>query len=248
MKLRRYLLVSFVLFGDMVGSSCSAPSAPTSQPVRSPSETVFSFELSFPPGAYSQPQERRGFVQRVISRIKALPEIESVAAVGTPPRQPQRVSLPRYNPATFAKEYDPAQTAELNYSAVTPDYFRALKLELLIGRLFLEDDEPKRPMIVILSESAARKLLPDRDPIGQHIAFSGRDEKDPWLTVVGVVKDEPELSGWPRTEIYRPYSQDPDAAVSLVVRAKSDSPMLAEKLKEEIRAVDSQVIISKVQS
>ena len=217
----------------------SAATSPTSQSVSDPLEGLFSIEFSFPSGTYSQPQQRRSFVRQVISRIKSLPEAESVAAVGTPPRQPQ----------TVLDEDNMARAVELNYSAVTPGYFLAAKVELIRGRLFQEDDGPNKPRLIILSESAARKLIPDSmEPIGNRISFSQKAERGPWLEVIGVVADEQESRGRPRTEIYGSYDQDPDAAVSLVVRTKSGSQITVEKLTEEILVVDKHVTVSKVES
>jgi len=236
MKITRQSLITLGLMASFFSCSCSERPGIASQAAGG-AGTLFFIELSFPAGAYSQPEQRRNFVQQVLSRIKALPEVESVAAAGTPPRQPQSV----------VREYDPGK-AELNYSAVTPDYFFVLNLALLKGRQFEEREGPNTPAVIILSESTARRLFPDEDPMGKRFAFSEREGRSPWAEVVGVVADEPESSTRPRTEIYRPYSQDPDAAVELVVRAKSNTPTLAEKLRAEILAVDKQVTLSKVQS
>src|ERR1041384_99354 len=237
MNRRRYSLICFLLLAHLYVSACSSPPEATSQPVSGPSQTIFFIELKFPAGAYLQPQQRRGLVQRVISRIKALPEVESIAAACTPQRQPQTV---------FAETG--AGKTELNYGAVTPDYFRVLNLALIEGRLFEEDDGPNKPMMVILSKSAARKLIPDSmDPIGQRIKFSEREQRAPWLEVIGGVMDEQESSARPRIEIYRPYDQDPDPAVELIVLTKPGSQSKAERQRQEINAVDAHVTVSKVQ-
>jgi len=237
MKHKRQWLIVFGFLTFCFGWSCSEPPAATSQPSGAASGTLSSIEVSFPAAAYSQPEQRRNFVQQVLSRIKALREVESAAVAGTPPRQPHSV----------VGEYNSAKT-ELNHSAVTTDYFRTLSLGLLRGRQFEEREGPDSPAVIVLSESTARKLFPDEDPIGKRLAFSDRGERSPWSEVVGVVADQPESSTRPRTEIYRPYSQDPDAAVELFVRTRSYTPTLAEKLSEEIRAVDKQVTVSKFQT
>lgn len=237
MKRSRYLLTSFVLLGYLLNLSCSGPPATTSQPVGVAPKTLFFIELSFPSGAYSQPQQRSGFVQQILSRIRALAEVES-AAISTS-QKPREV---------IVESFETVKPIHI-YSAVTPDYFRVLKLELLKGRLVLEHDGPGSPNIAILSESAARKLIHETmDPIGKRISISQKGERNSWLEIVGVVTDEQESSDRPRTEIYEAYNQDPGAALDLIVRAKSETPTLAEKLKEEILAVDKQVTVSKIQS
>jgi putative ABC transport system permease protein len=236
MKFRQCLLISLVFFAQLSGSSCSAQPESTNQPASTPSERLHFIELSLPTGGYAQPQQRRSFVQKVINRIKALPEIDS-AAVSTPPQ-----------PRTVIEEWNKAVKVNLNYSAVTPDYFRAVQLALIKGRVFYQEEHPDVPGIVILSESAARRLVPDFDPIGSRISFSQSGKQGPWFTVVGVVADDEDSSGQTRADIYGAYDQDPNATVNLVVRTKPGSQSIAEKLKAEIQAVDKKVTIDKVQS
>ena len=237
MKLNIQCLVMLVLLASCFGWSCSERPSATSQAGGGKSGALFSIALSFPAGAYSQPEQRANFVPQALRRIKSLQEVESAAAAGTPPRQPQSV----------VREYSAGKT-ELYYSAVTPDYFRTLKIPLLKGRQFEELDGPNTPAIVILSESTARRMFPDEDPIGKRLSFSEREGRTRWAEVVGVVADESESSTRARTEIYRPYSQDPDAAVELIVHARSNPSTLAERLRDEILAVDKQVTVSKVQT
>jgi putative ABC transport system permease protein len=237
MKRKRCVLISVLFFAQLSISACSAQSEPANVRVNAPAATLHSIELSFPEDGYSQPQQRRGFVQQILNRIKALPEVES-AAVSTPPQ-----------PRTVIVEAMEAAKSNLTYSAVTADYFRALRLALIKGRVFYEEEHPDVPGIVILSESAARRLIPDDfDPLGKRISFSQTEKRGSWLEVVGVVADEQNLFGQVRTEIYGLYNQDPASTIRLVVRSKPGSQPVAEKLKTEIQAVDKKVTIDKVQS
>lgn len=67
------------------------------------------------------------------------------------------------------------------------DYFRAMGIALLRGRGFTPDEAVTPNNSVIISQSAAARLWPGRDPLGQRI----RRTADPpqWFTVVGVVED-----------------------------------------------------------
>ena len=86
--MRRTFVLFVVLAAALTGSSCSSPPGPAGQPGAT-AATVHVIELSLPEGAYAQPQKRRSFVQAVLNRLKALPEVEAVAA-STPP-QPRAV-------------------------------------------------------------------------------------------------------------------------------------------------------------
>ncbi|MDF2774206.1 MAG: transporter permease [Geminicoccaceae bacterium] len=66
------------------------------------------------------------------------------------------------------------------------DYFRAMGIELVRGRPFTNDEAVTPNNSIILSRTAAERLWPDRDPLGQRVR---RPRSDQWFTVVGVVND-----------------------------------------------------------
>jgi hypothetical protein len=77
---------------------------------------------------------------------------------------------------------------------VTPGYFRTLDIRLVRGRLFTQQDQATAPGVVIVSETAARRLWPGSEAIGQRLRDPlYRADDSPatpaWQTVVGVVED-----------------------------------------------------------
>lgn len=239
MQLKRRSLLTLVLLAALLGSACSAQSESVSAPARASEATFHVIELVLPTGAYAQPQQRRSFVQQVLKLLKALPDIAAVA-VSTPP-QP-RTAMPERD------EFTSSPKANLNYSAVTADYFRAAQLELISGRFFYEEEQPNVKGLVIISESLARRLIPDEDAIGKRIILSTTDQQGPTLEIVGVVEDDEDTPGHKRADIYGLYDQDPASTVSLLVRGRSGSQLDVEKLKAEIQAIDKQVTTIKVES
>ena len=110
----------------------------------------------------------------------------------------------------------------------------------------MEKDTPGSPGVIILSESVARYVYPDEDPIGKRISFSDTSELDSWMEVVGVVGNVQDSSEQLRAGIYVPYSQNPTFTLNILVRCKSQSGEFVEKLREEIQALDSQAAISEI--
>jgi predicted permease len=74
------------------------------------------------------------------------------------------------------------------YARVTEDYLPTLGLRLLKGRNFTADDRAGAQLVAIVSESLARRLWPDRDPIGE-LLIRRRDTEQTRMVVVGVVAD-----------------------------------------------------------
>jgi hypothetical protein len=181
----------------------------------------------------------------VIGRIKALADVESVAAASASPdgydlRGAQREAF--------------VNSGLYPYNAVTPEYFRVVKVKPLNGRLFDEQDRTRNLKFIIISQSVARELFNDEDPIGKRIHLYEGSKKGPALEVVGVVSDTEDEAGKPRKDIYGLYYNDPATSCSsveciyIIVRTKTQSETVTEKLKEQIRAVDdNEVTISDIE-
>jgi hypothetical protein len=87
------------------------------------------------------------------------------------------------------------------------DYFRVHGLKLIRGRGFSERDDENAEKVAVLSESAARSIFPNADPIGKRIRFWSADTTA-YRTVIGVAGDMHYRSLREATpEIYLPWKQ-----------------------------------------
>ena len=128
----------------------------------------------------------------------------------------------------------------LNWEVATPDYFRAMDIRLLQGRLFDERDTAKSPLVVIVGQSLAARLWPGQDPIGRRMLTEAQEGKEPpWQTVVGVVEDaryrEVET---PRFDLYLPYRQAPNQVQHFMVRLSGDPLAAVPALRSAVAALD----------
>ncbi len=132
----------------------------------------------------------------------------------------------------------------LNWEAATPDYFRAMDIRLLQGRLFDERDTATSPLVVIIGQSLAARLWPGQTPIGRRMLAYGapppQEGKPPvWQTVVGVVEDaryrEVET---PRFDLYLPYRQAPSQVQHVMVRLSGDPLAAIPALRSAVAAFD----------
>jgi predicted permease len=137
---------------------------------------------------------------------------------------------------------------------VTPDYFRAMSIPMVRGRAFAETDRPGGSPVVVVNETMARELWPDRDPIGHTIKMFS--DSAPWVTVVGVAKDVRSNGGdqdVPPT-MYFPYAQAGTSAyytpleMTLVVKTASDPLALAPDFRRAVHDLDPVAPISSLQS
>jgi predicted permease len=111
-----------------------------------------------------------------------------------------------------------------------------MKIPLRAGREFTEHDGADSQKVLIVNETMARRLWPDRDPLGQ-IALNGREE---WQ-VVGVVGDvrHGALEQVASSEMYFPIAQNRDwGSLDLVVRSKLPIQSLVSSVREALSRVD----------
>ncbi|HET7565500.1 MAG TPA: ABC transporter permease [Gemmatimonadaceae bacterium] len=136
--------------------------------------------------------------------------------------------------------------------AVTPGWFRAMRIPLVRGRVLNDNDRPGDGEAIVISESLAQHEFPDVDPIGQRLRI-GPDIGDttrPWGIVVGVVGDvkQTSLALGAEDAFYAAMGQWRwvDNVQSLVVRTSGDPTALANAVERAIWSVDRTVPIIRV--
>jgi predicted permease len=119
------------------------------------------------------------------------------------------------------------------------------------GRGFAATDRTDSPPVVIVNESLARLLWPDRDPVGTRISFVGAS--GPWLEIVGVVGDTrsntADAAAGPA--MYMPFSQKRwpwMTWMTLVVRTDGtdDVQALGASLRDAVWQFDAQLPIQRI--
>ena len=129
---------------------------------------------------------------------------------------------------------------------VSPSYFKTLRIPLVRGRWFTTADRQGAPKVVVVSQTAARKFWPGEDPIGRLIGVSDGffDDRAEVIGVAGDVRNMP--PGGPDVPaVYISYLQEPQAWPRVIfVRRAGDPAALAPVVRQQIRAVNRNVIIT----
>src|SRR5262245_42152884 len=201
---------------------------------------VLTMRLLAPTEIYSQPEQRLAFFKQALEKIKALPEVETASAASAIPMTTDGSSgTVSGENSTVGPNDLPVET---EYSWVTPEYFKALGIELLKGRFFTDADAVGVERVAIIDESFVRRFYPNDDPLGKRIKRGRLTNSNPWLTVVGVVRHvrNRRLDATSRVQAYFPFYQEPIATpMSLTVRTKTaDSLSLARDVRAAIQQLD----------
>src|SRR5205807_4634197 len=111
-----------------------------------------------------------------------------------------------------------------------------------------EADRKGAPEVVVLNETLARTLWPGEDALGKRVSVSGPE--GPFLEVVGVARDGKyrSLGEAPHPYIYQPLLQSYDPKMTLVVRTTGPPQSVATAMREQIRALDSNLPVADVKT
>jgi ABC-type antimicrobial peptide transport system permease subunit len=81
------------------------------------------------------------------------------------------------------------QATLMRFTSTGGDYFKAMEIPLIAGRIFEPTDHAIGMSNALVSRSAAQRLFPGEDPLGKRIRYGSDPSRDPRLTIVGVVGD-----------------------------------------------------------
>jgi putative ABC transport system permease protein len=187
------------------------------------------------------------FYMQVIEKISAVPGVLKAGLINTLP-------LDKGPTTGFRVEGRPILTPDkwpsVNYRAVSPDYFRAMGIPVLQGRIYTDRDNTGAPLVMIINEQTAHEIFPDENPVGKRITFGNTDQnRQPvWFEIVGVVANvrSLELREESQSEIYFSSLQDYWPAMSLVVRSTVEPASLAAAVRQAVNEVDKSVPVSQV--
>jgi putative ABC transport system permease protein len=142
----------------------------------------------------------------------------------------------------------PVQERLAEFRVVTPGYFRAMAIPLRRGRVFDDRDRSGSVAVIVVNDTAARRLWPGVDPVGQTLMIQDFGDFLP-RQVIGVVGDtrHHDLVRDPEPEIYRPAAQAYWPFFGLVVRTQSAAEGLERSLREAVARADATVPVSAVQ-
>ena len=212
---------------------------------------VLTGRISLTQAIYEKPEERVLYINQTLERLKALPGVESVAFVAPMPFSGGNVG------SDFRIEGRPIPEAGREPTAsnrsVTTEYFQSIKIPLIKGRYFNQQDKRGGVGAAIINQTLAERYFPNEDPIGKRISHIGanQDDGDPeqW-EIVGIVGDvhHNSLTKAANPEIYLPYQQNSWTWGNFLVRTTVEPTTLAESFRQQIRVGDKSVPVTNVRA
>jgi predicted permease len=185
-------------------------------------------------------EQRKEFCERLGEKLAAEPSVTDVAYSDVEPLgifagwwEPLEVE--GYVPGT-------GENMKIYRSVVSPGYFKLMRIPLLEGRDFTEQDDEKRMPVMIVNQTFVKRFFGGRDPIGRRVHGWGE-----WFTVIGEAKDSKYIN---LTEAQRPYFYVPfrqvyraDMGLAFSIRTTTDPNESIATMRRDLRAIDPNVAI-----
>lgn len=192
-----------------------------------------------PVGAYRDDEAIAAFQRLALERLSALPGVASVSISSFTPffHWPDVRKFHVDGRERPKAGHEPAAM----FNSVSPQYFGTFGTPLVSGRAFNERDTATSTKVFIISQTTARALFGDKNPLGHRVAQAG-GENLPWGEVVGVAADVQPVDPDPNPviyNIYQPMAQEPRRQNEIAVRAAGVAPSsLVEGIRTTIAELD----------
>ena len=199
---------------------------------------LMSAALSLPMTVYKTNEQQEAFFYAAQEKLRNIPGVTSATIVDSLPFDNQGGSSSFEIEGRVLPPNDPGPHG--NIRLASPDYFKTLRIPLLRGREFTDQDQAKTGQVAVIDQTLAHQYWPGQEALGQRIRFGSGS---PWMTIVGIVQHAKSSSLEADTNegfYYLPLSQVPNNSVAIAVRTSGSHPEeLAAAMQSAIRAVDS---------
>jgi putative ABC transport system permease protein len=200
---------------------------------------VLTLRVDLPRAKYNTPEKAAGFFQDLEHRLSGLPGVETVGLITELPLTGQA------NDAPFTVEGRPRVAPDQEFGAdfrrVNQNYFQALRIPLLRGRNFTEQDVRQSAKVIVVSEELVNAVFPNEEALGKRLLTVLDDDPFEIIGVVGGIRHRA-VQFQPYSTIYIP-SLEP-GRFNIAIRTEGDPLSLGPAVRKEVQAIDSQQPIS----
>jgi predicted permease len=193
-------------------------------------------------------EQMEEYWRRAVERVRGMPGV-SAAALGMVAPFQMNIMLPVDAPGFPSPDGQP-RAAQTDFAGV--GYFATLRIAIVQGRPFTEDDRAGGAPVAIVNEAMARRIWGGESPLGKCIRTGMIGGDAPCAEVVGVAANAKyaDITADPEPFFYRPLAQRPRQAPPMTVlhvRATDDPGMIAGAIRRELEGLDAAVRFANVQ-
>ncbi len=194
----------------------------------------------YPPGGRN---EAASFSIDLLERVRSLPGVMNATVSRHVPFFPSGGGATRRVYVPDSGEGWSESGRAIKFNLVEQEYFRTLDITILRGREFTGADNSNSAPVIMVNETMAETYWPGEDPIGRTVILNGPGEES--VEIVGLVPDGKYNNMEEEAEpyFYMPLGQLPWWDYLLLVYTGGDTGPLVEPIRQEIRAMNSEISI-----
>ncbi|HWW77006.1 MAG TPA: ADOP family duplicated permease, partial [Pyrinomonadaceae bacterium] len=200
---------------------------------------VLAMPVTLPLQRYQGREEVTRFQRELLARAAALPGVEAACISNSLPglgTWQNDIAVEGGAPINAGEELN------VDWSIVSEDYFRVMRVPVLRGRTFNEREAREGSPVVLVDENLARRFWPGQDALGKRIMYDGPAPHE-IIGVVGNVKNfGTEAEG--RIRIYTPLGRAwlaRGGRLSLRARSGVGAEGLTAAVTRELQALDKEM-------
>ena len=201
-------------------------------------DNVLTMRVNASRTTYAQQPQLRQFYDQLLERVRALPGVKSAALAS------QLFLSNTPSSGTFTLEdrppFPPSEQIEATIDSVSPGFFETMQVRLVSGRFPDAQDRDGGVRGIAINETFATRYWPGQNPVGKHMVFGTPNERNPWMTIVGVVGDMRRrgLHQGARLETFFSTTRNVGRDMLLLVATDGNPIALAPSVRAAIRALD----------
>ncbi|HYU31796.1 MAG TPA: ABC transporter permease [Thermoanaerobaculia bacterium] len=210
---------------------------------------VLSARFELPPTRYATDEPAFLLYRKVLDEARALPGVEEAGLWG--PGMPGSSTFIKYLVPEGKSREDRDDLVRVYEHRISPDLLEKMGIRVLEGRDFTEQDDARKPLVAVISRSAAAALWPSQDPMGKR--FWVGPPHSAWAEVVGVVADVDQRGRLSanadfRRDVYFPLFQMRSRTNCLVLRLRGDAGPAGAELNRILQKIDPEIPVYDVKT
>jgi predicted permease len=204
------------------------------------SHNLWTGAITLPVSQYPDAASRQRFVEQTLSALRDIPSLESATISGDIPLNGGNRTL--Y--ARGDRDVPPIeQRANAPSHDVAPGFFRTWGIPLLAGREFNEHDTAEGQNVVLISQTGAKKVFPNENPIGKTLLVTSLGVPCEIVGIVGDIRSQ-RVKEEPGMEFYRPWAQENFPFVNVAVLSNLKVDAVTKLVQSALSKVDPRLAIA----